>query len=254
MPAANPRVWLVTGSSRGLGLAIATAALDSGDSVIATARKTSDLQHLVDKYGHRVFPLALDVSKNEEVVEVVEKGCAHFNRIDVVVNNAGYANTAAVEDIEVSDFEAQINTNLLGVFYVSKAVLPILRTQGGGHIFQISSLGGRLGAPGLRSLGVPSGQVTVLEPRGIRTDWAGSSMAIPPVSEPYQQTVGAFAAFLRSSAGTEPSIPSRIAAIILRLLDQPEPPLRILIGPDEWREVSLSSAEHGTEVDRSVPL
>ncbi|PRQ72242.1 hypothetical protein AAT19DRAFT_9581 [Rhodotorula toruloides] len=248
MPAANPRVWLVTGSSRGLGLAIATAALDSGDSVIATARKTSDLQHLVDKYGHRVFPLALDVSKNEEVVEVVEKGCAHFNRIDVVVNNAGYANTAAVEDIEVSDFEAQINTNLLGVFYVSKAVSGLSAYQAAKWaVGGFSTVLSKEVAP----LGI---KVTVLEPRGIRTDWAGSSMAIPPVSEPYQQTVGAFAAFLRSSAGTEPSIPSRIAAIILRLLDQPEPPLRILIGPDEWREVSLSSAEHGTEVDRSVPL
>lgn len=272
-----PRVWFITGSSRGLGLAITEAALNNGDSVIATARKPEQLNTLVEKFGERILPIALDVTDNNQVLQAVKSGHEKFGRIDVVINNAGYANTAAVEDIEVEDFSAQINANLMGVVYVSKAVLPILRQQKSGHIFQISSVGGRIGAPGLSAyqsakwavggfstvlaqevapLGI---KVTVLEPGGIRTDWAGSSMQIPPISEPYQATVGAFAEFLRNISGTEVSLPSKIADIVIRLLDEKEPPLRLLVGPDavehggkagealsesdkKWRNLSLSSA------------
>lgn len=165
----------------------------------------------------------------------------------------------------------------MGVVYVSKAVLPILRQQKSGHIFQVSSLGGRIGAPGLSayqsakwavggfstvlaqevaSFGI---KITVLEPGGIRTDWAGSSMQVPTVSEPYQATVGAFAESLRKSSGSEVSIPSKIANIVLKVLGEKEPPLRLLVGPDaveyagkaaevlsasdeKWRELSLASA------------
>ncbi|OQD82370.1 hypothetical protein PENANT_c022G00792 [Penicillium antarcticum] len=184
---------------------------------------------------------------------------------------------AAVEDIDVQDFRAQVDANLLSVVYVSKTVLPILRQQKSGHIFQVSSLGGRLGAPGLsayqcakwavggfstvlaQEVAPHNIKITVLEPGGIRTDWAGSSMQTPVVSEPYQQTVGAFIEFLRSSSGSEPSIPSKIADIVLKLIDEKEPPLRLLIGPDaveyggktgealtasdkKWQPLSLSSS------------
>ncbi|KAJ5742012.1 Bcboa17 [Penicillium manginii] len=272
------KVWFITGSSRGLGLAIAEAALNNGDSVIATARKPEQLANLVEKFGSdRVLPVALDVTDNDQVIQAVKTGHERFGRIDVVINNAGYANTAAVEDIDINDFRSQVDANLFGVVFVSKAVLPILRQQtSGGHIFQVSSLGGRVGSPGLSAyqcskwavggfstvlsrevapLGI---KITVLEPGGIRTDWAGSSMHVPPVSEPYQPTVGAFVETLRKSNGSEPSIPSKIAAIILKVLDDKEPPLRLLIGPEaveygraasdalaasdeKWREVSLSS-------------
>ncbi|KAJ5288308.1 hypothetical protein PENANT_c210G07676 [Penicillium antarcticum] len=272
------KIWFITGSSRGLGLAITEAALNNGDSVIATARKPEQLGHLVEKFGiERVLPVALDVTDNDQVVQAVKSGFERFGRIDVVINNAGYANTAAVEDIDVEDFCAQVNANLMGVVYVSKAVLPILRQQKSGHIFQVSSLGGRIGAPGLSAYQcakwavggfstvlsqevAPFGiKITVLEPGGIRTDWAGSSMQVPPVSEPYRGTVGAFAEYLRKSSGSEASIPSKIADIVLKLLDEKEPPLRLLVGPDavdyagkaaealsasdkKWRELSISSA------------
>jgi NAD(P)-dependent dehydrogenase (short-subunit alcohol dehydrogenase family) len=272
------KVWFITGSSRGLGLAIAEAALNNGDSVIATARKPEQLASLVDKFGpDRVLPVALDVTNNDQVIQAVKTGHEKFGQIDVVINNAGYANTAAVEDMDINDFRSQVDANLFGVVYVSKAVIPILRQQKtGGHIFQVSSLGGRLGSPGLSAyqcskwavggfstvlsrevapLGI---KVTVLEPGGIRTDWAGSSMQVPQVSEPYQQTVGSFVEYLRKSSGSEESIPSKIAVIILKLLDETDPPLRLIIGPnaveyaryagealaasdEKWRELSLSS-------------
>ncbi|KAK1141305.1 Oxidoreductase boa17 [Aspergillus melleus] len=249
-----PRVWFITGSSRGLGRSIAEAALESGDAIIATARSPEQIADLTERYGdERVLTLPLDVTDNERVIQAVHAGHLKFGRIDIV------------------------DTNFFGVVYVSKAVLPILRLQGSGHIFQVSSLGGRIGAPGLSAYQsakwavggfstvlaqglAPFGvKVTVLEPGGIRTDWAGSSMTIPQVSEPYQATVGTLAEHLRKSSGSEPSLPGRIADIIMKIAAlEEEPPLRLLVGPDaveyagqaaealaasdeEWRDVSLAS-------------
>lgn len=245
------QVWLVTGSSRGLGRAIVEAAIQDGANVIATARAPEQLQSLVDKYGSdRIYPVALDVTKYDDVVKAVKAGHERFGRIDVVVNNAGYANVASVEDIDIQDFRTQVDTNFLGVVYVSKAVLPILRQQGSGHIIQISSVGGRVGTAGLspyqaskwavggfstvlNSEVAPLGiKVTVMEPGGMKTDWAGSSMEIPPVSEPYQQTVGAFAQMLRTMSGNEVSIPEKVAKIAVDITKVADPPLRLLIGSD----------------------
>ncbi|KAB8226262.1 hypothetical protein BDV33DRAFT_55143 [Aspergillus novoparasiticus] len=268
------RVWFITGCSRGLGLAIAEAALNAGDSIIATARRPEQLAGLTEKYGgDRVFTLALDVSNNDQVIKVVKAGHERFGRIDIVVNNARYANSVAVEDIDIDDFRAQVDTNLFGVVYVSKVALPILRQPGSGHIFQISSVGGRLGVPGLSAyqsakwavggfsrevapLGI---NVTVMEPSGMKTDWAGSPMQPPQVSKPYESTVGYMADMRRKNLGNEPSIPSRVANIILGLSNEEEPPLRLLIGPNavehagkaaeylaasdaKWRALSVSSA------------
>ncbi|KAF3157617.1 Oxidoreductase boa17 [Orbilia oligospora] len=138
----------------------------------------------------------------------------------------------------------------MGVVHTSKAIIPIFRQQGSGRIFQISSLGGRVASPGLTAYqgtkwavgGFSTGlaqevapfgiKVTVLEPGGIRTDWAGSSMNIPAISEPYQETVGAFAEFLRDFSGKEPSLPEKIARIIIGLSEADDVPLRLLIGTD----------------------
>lgn len=133
------KVWFITGSSRGLGLAVAEAALNNGDSVNATARKPEQLAGLVEKYGaDRVLPVALDVTNNDQAIAAVNNGHEKFGRIDIVVNNAGYANTASVEDIDIEDFRKQVDANLFGVVYVTKAVVPIMRQQKSGHIFQIS--------------------------------------------------------------------------------------------------------------------
>lgn len=276
------KVWFVTGSSRGLGRAIVRNALNAGDRVVATARKPEQLDDLVTEFGDRVLPLALDVTDAGDVQLAVERGLKAFGRYDVVVNNAGYGDTAAVEDVTLDDFRAQIDTNFYGVVYVTKAVLPILREQGSGHIFQVSSLGGRLGTPGLAAyqsakwavggfstvlaqevapLGI---KVTVLEPGGMRTDWAGSSMTIPPISAPYRPTVGAFADMIRGAGtGAGPANtadPARVAEIIAELATRDDAPVRLLLGRDavqygeaaaaalaetdaKWRAVSESSWE-----------
>jgi NAD(P)-dependent dehydrogenase (short-subunit alcohol dehydrogenase family) len=272
------RVWFVTGSSRGLGRAIVTAALEAGDRVVATARNPARLDDLVDRYGDRVRTLALDVTDDGAVRHAVHEGLKAFGRYDVVVNNAGYADLAAVEDVALDDFRAQIDTNFYGVVHVSKAVTPILREQGSGHIFQVSSVGGRITSPGLTayqsakwavggfSLGLaqevaPFGvKVTVLQPGGMRTDWAGSSMKVPPVSEPYRRTVGAFADRIRGAGpeAADSADPARIAEIIVDLAGRDDAPTQLLLGRDavrlwdraaadlaesdaEWREVSESA-------------
>lgn len=256
----NTKVWLVTGSSRGLGRKVVEAALKAGYTVVATARKPEQLNELAAEYGERLLPLALDVTDAEAVQVAVTQAHKTFGRIDVVVNNAGYANTASVEDITLDDFTQQVQTNFFGVVYVSKAVVPIMREQGHGNIFQIASIGARLSGPGLTayqsakfavrgfSLGLaqevaPLGiKVTTIEPGGIRTDWAGASMKIPPVSPPYEQTVGAFAKMLRSMAGNESSDPAKIANAIIELANREDTPFEILMGADAVEYVANSDS------------
>ncbi len=183
------KVWFITGSSRGLGLAIAEAALETGASIIATARTPSQLEPLVKKYGaDKVLPIALDVTNNEQVLQAVTAGHDRFGRIDIVVNNAGYADVASIEDMTVESFRHQMDTNFTGVVYVTKAVLPILRKQGSGYILQVASLGSRVGSVGfgpyqsakwavagfttiLAQEVAPFGiKVTSLEPGGMKTE------------------------------------------------------------------------------------
>jgi NAD(P)-dependent dehydrogenase (short-subunit alcohol dehydrogenase family) len=248
-----PQVFFLTGSSRGLGRQVAEAALAAGHYLVATARNPASLADLADRYGDRVLPVELDVTDPAAAVAAVNAGIAAFGRIDVVVNNAGYANLAAVEDISLDDFREQVDANLFGVVNVTKAVLPVLRAQGGGHIIQVSSIGGRLATPGLsayqaakwavggfsevlaREVGPLGIKVTVLEPGGMRTDWAGSSMRVPPVSEPYRPTVGASAA-MHSEGGTSEALgdPAKVAQVVLTVAGMAEPPLRLILGSEAY--------------------
>jgi NAD(P)-dependent dehydrogenase (short-subunit alcohol dehydrogenase family) len=244
------KVWMITGSSRGLGRKLTEAVLNKGDYVIATARNPKSFADLTEQYGDRIHTLALDVTDEQAVLRAVEQAKNAYGRLDVVVNNAGYGDIASIEDVTIDRFRAQMDTNFYGVVYVTKAVLPILRKQGGGNVIQISSLGGRIGTMGLAAYQsakwavggfsevlaqevAPFGiKVTVIEPGGMRTDWAGSSMTIPPVSEPYEQTVGAFVKLVREHSGQEPGDPARIAELITGIPAMEEPPLRLLVGRD----------------------
>jgi NAD(P)-dependent dehydrogenase (short-subunit alcohol dehydrogenase family) len=245
------KTFLVTGASRGLGRQIALAVLDAGHHLVAGARTPSDLDDIVEAYGDRLRAVPLDVTDADAAQAAVQCALDAFGRLDVVVNNAGYANLVSVEDITLEDFRAQIETNLLGVVNVTKAALPVLRAQGEGHFVQISSVGGRLATAGLSAYQsakwavggfssvlaqevTPLGlKVTVLEPGGMRTDWAGSSMTVPPISEPYQPTVGAMARMHDGNA-TNGSDPAKVAQVVLQIADMDDPPLRLLLGSDAY--------------------
>ena len=243
-------VWFITGSSRGLGRAIALAALERGDRVAATARTVSALEDLAATYPGHLIVLPLDVTDPAQVQDAVARAHEHFGRLDVVVNNAGYANLAAVEDTSGEDFRAQVETDFFGVVTTTKAVLPILREQGSGRIINVSSVGARVGTPGLAAyqaakwavsgftevlaaevapLGI---HVTAIEPGGMPTDWAGSSMRVPAPSPAYQNTVGAMTAFFTSGQLKPLSDTGKVARAVLRVADADQPPTRLLLGSD----------------------
>ncbi|MER6684856.1 SDR family NAD(P)-dependent oxidoreductase [Streptomyces olivaceoviridis] len=254
------KTWLVTGSSRGLGRSLAEAVLKAGNNLVATARRTGSLNDLADKYGDKVRLVTLDVTDAEASRRAVQAAVDAFGRLDVVVNNAGYADMAAIEDMTDEAFRNQIDANLYGVVNVTKAALPVLREQGSGHIIQISSVGGRVGGPGLGAyqaakwavggfsevlakevapLGI---KVTVAEPGAMRTHWAGSSMATPPVSDPYKPVVEPAIARQRASDGKQSGDPARVARILLDIAETEEPPLHLLLGKDAV-EVGRFAAE-----------
>lgn len=243
------KVWFITGTSRGLGAAMAKAVLAAGDRLVATARQPAQLDALVQAYPDRVLALELDVTQSASARAAVSRAVAHFGRLDVVVNNAGYANVSSVEDMPEEDFRAQIETNFFGVANVTRAALPVLRKQGAGHVIQISSIGGRLGSPGLsayqsakwavggfsevlaREVGPLGIKVTVVEPGGFRTDWAGSSMRIDPYNEAYAGTVSAMSVY-RNNPDASRGDPAKAALAIVKLAALETPPLRLLLGTD----------------------
>jgi NAD(P)-dependent dehydrogenase (short-subunit alcohol dehydrogenase family) len=143
------KTWLLTGSSRRLGRALAEAVLAAGHRLVATARKPDDLRDLVARYSDSIRAVALDVTDPAAARGAVDVATSAFGRLDVVVNNAGYANVNSIEDMADEDFRAQFETNFFGVVNVTRAALPVMRRQGGGHIVQISSIGGRGATPGL---------------------------------------------------------------------------------------------------------
>lgn len=244
------KVWLITGSSRGLGRQLAESVLEAGNRVVATARRPEQLDDLVRKYGDRVRTIALDVTDPAAARAAVHTAVEAFGRLDVLVNNAGYADVASIEDMPEDEFRAQIDANFFGVVNVTRAALPVMRAQGEGRILQISSVGGRVGGPGLGAyqsakwavggfsevlakevagLGI---KVTVAEPGGMRTDWAGSSMAEHPISEAYRPVIEPAVARLRAADGNQPGDPVRIAQVLIDLVEHPEPPVHLLLGSD----------------------
>src|SRR6201985_1658908 len=206
-------VWLITGSARGLGRAIAEAVLSAGDQLIATARNPQQLADLVERYGENVRAVALDVTDERAAIAAVQLAVDVFGRLDVLVNNAGYGNFAAIEDTTLQDFRAQVETNLFGVVNLTKAAIPVMRRQGAGRIFQFSSVGGRVGPIGrgayaaakwgvegfseglAKEVGLLGIKGAASGPGVFRTDFAGPSQPILANNPAYATTVGAAARF-----------------------------------------------------------
>ncbi len=284
----SPTVFLVSGASRGLGHEIVRAALAAGHRVVAGARGTSALDGLTAEYGDRLAVVPLDVTDDQAAKAAVRTAVDRFGRLDVLVNNAGYANIGSVEDVAFDDFRAQVDTNLFGVVRLTRAALPVMRAQRSGHVIQVSSVGGRLATPGLaayqsakwavggfssvlaREVGPLGIKVTVLEPGGMRTDWAGSSMRVDPVRPEYAGTVGAMAD-LHHPESTAASDPVKVARLVLEVAALAEPPLRLLVGPDayayataagrallaedeKWHELSASTTADDATPEQIDPI
>jgi NAD(P)-dependent dehydrogenase (short-subunit alcohol dehydrogenase family) len=244
------KVWLITGSSRGFGRSLAEAVLAHGDQLVATARRPEDLTDLVRQYGDHVRTAALDVTNLAQARAAVEAAITAFGRLDVLVNNAGYANVGTIEDTSEADWRAQIETNLWGVINVTRAALPVLRQQRFGHIVQFSSIGGRTGSAGLgpyqtakwavegfsevlsREVAPFGIRVTLIEPGSFRTDWGGASMSFSEPSGDYRSTLDFIREYRQRVAGSEPGDPAKAAQAIIAITQENEPPFRLLLGKD----------------------
>lgn len=270
------KVWLITGSTRGLGRALAEAVLAAGHKLLATGRDPGKLSDLVPRYGDQVRAINLDVTSEQSATRAVAEAIKTFGRLDVVANNAGYGDVCPIEDMSMDEFRAQIETNLFGVVHVTKAALPFMREQGSGHILQFSSVGGRIGPIGRaayaaakwgvegfsevlsKEVGPLGVKVTIIEPGGFRTDFAGSSTSIREGRPEYDATVGKTARFQRDFNGKQPGDPAKAAAAVLRITGIDNPPLRLILGSDafeaieqndlaksnsdrEWKELSIST-------------
>jgi NAD(P)-dependent dehydrogenase (short-subunit alcohol dehydrogenase family) len=261
------KVWLITGSSRGLGRAITEAALESGHQVVATARNIIQLQDLKKTYGEQVVTIALDVTDETAAYNAVQSAIDHFGHLDILVNNAGYGNINSIEETSLTDFRAEIETNLFGTIILTKAVLPFMRKRRSGHIIQVSSIGGRIGPIGRgpyatakwgvegfsevldREAGPLGIKVTIIEPGGFRTDFAGSSSSIHDSILDYDATVGATARFQRDYNGKQPGDPKKAAKAILKIAEMSSPPLRLLLGSDAYNG-ALRNDQLKTQADK----
>jgi len=247
-----PKTWIITGSARGLGRSVLTAALENGDNVLATARDVTRLDDLKDQYGKRVELFALDVTDVDNAGEAAAAAINSFGCIDVLVSNAGYGHFEAFEQKSAGDFRAEVETNLFGVVNMTRAVLPFMRRQKSGHIFNISSVGGRIGTPGLSAYQTAKWavggftevlrnevsplniKVMALEPGGMRTDWARTAghAAASAVMPDYAETVGATIEMIRAHAGKEVGDPARIAQLIIALAKRNDLPAHLVLGTD----------------------
>ena len=270
------KVWLITGSTRGLGRALAEAVLGAGHKLVATGRDPGKLMDLEARYGDQVRAISLDVTSEQSATSAVAEAIKTFGRLDVVANNAGYGEVCPIEDMSMAEFRAQMETNLFGVVHVTKAALSFMREQGSGHILQFSSVGGRIGPIGRaayaaakwgvegfsevlsKEVGPLGVKVTIIEPGGFRTDFAGSSTAIREGRPEYDATVGKTARFQRDFNGKQPGDPAKAAAAVLRITGIDNPPLRLILGSDafqaieqndlaklnfdrQWKELSIST-------------
>src|SRR6266849_505276 len=266
---AMAKVWLITGSGNGLGRDIAEAALAAGDNVVAGARRTEDLAPLVAQYGERVKPVTLEVRDEAAAKAAVQLAVDNFGRLDILVNNAGYGQFAPFEQMSAEDFRAVVDTCFYGVVYTTRAAVRVMRKQKSGHIFQVSSVGGRLAVAGntpyhaakwavggfsdalaveVASFGV---KICTLEPGGIRTNWARRAGQNPPkLLTEYKASVGPILKLLQSLEGRSEGDPRKIADVIVQLANSDEVPLRLILGVDAEKRVHQAEAARASEVEK----
>ncbi|MEO8072362.1 MAG: oxidoreductase [Acidobacteriota bacterium] len=272
----NEKVWFITGSSSGFGRELAEQALEKGCKVVATARKIETIEDLVEKYPQNARAIRLDVTDADETKAAIEQAIKEFGRIDVLVNNAGYGLGGGIEEPSEEQIRQQFETNVFGAIGVMRAVLPSMREQKSGHILNISSIGGFRSGPSVgyytatkfalealseslagevEHLGI---KVTIVEPGGFRTDFAGRSFVLP------ENRIADYVTSERLDKmseydGNQPGDPKKACAAMIQVVETENPPLRLPLGADavkgmeekiesvkqnidEWREVAVNTA------------
>lgn len=271
------RVWFITGTSQGFGRELVRAALERGDSVVATSRNPQSVSTAFPKAADRLLAVSMDLRDPARISSVVKQAIARFGRIDVLVNNAGYGVTGAVEEASDAEIANVYDTNVFGLLRVTRAVLPQMRKQRSGHIVNLSSIGGLTGMPGwgiynstkfaveglsealaaeLTPLGIG---VTVVEPGPFRTDFLGGSLVKTANTLPdYAGTAGKTRSSAMERHGKQQGDPAAAAGAIVQAVTSPKPPLHLILGKfaydrfsqklddfrremDNWRELGLGT-------------
>jgi len=237
--------------------------------VVGGARRTEELAPLVAQYGERVKPVRLEVRDEAAAKAAVQLAVDTFGRLDVLVNNAGYGQFAPFEQMSAEDFQAVVDTCFYGVVHTTRAAVPVMRKQKSGHIFQVSSVGGRLAVPGntpyhaakwavggfsdaLAMEVAPFGvKICTLEPGGIRTNWARRARQNAPGLLPdYEASVGSMLKMLRSLEGRSEGDPRKIADVIVQLANSDEVPVRLILGVDAEKRVQQAETARASEAEK----
>ncbi|TDD57023.1 SDR family NAD(P)-dependent oxidoreductase [Nonomuraea terrae] len=266
------KTFLLTGAAGGLGRHLVEAALRAGHNVLATDLTVDGLPEPHDRLRVR----AVDVTSTAAARAAVRYAVSEFGGLDVLVNSAGYRSAGSIEDMPEEEFRRNVEINFFGAVNMVRAALPVMRPRRRGSIVNVSTIGGRRAQAGLGAyqaakwaLGgfteilarevAPIGvHATLVEPGGIRTPWAAAPLPMPPLHDEYEPTVGAFVRTYSDNPDVQRGDPAKMASVILRITDEPEPPVRLLLGSDAawlapliaearaaedaaWREVSVST-------------
>ncbi|MBD2677488.1 MULTISPECIES: oxidoreductase [Nostoc] len=267
------RVWFITGSSKGLGRALAKTVLEQGDTVVLTARNPELIQDLAASFPEHTLAVQLDVTKPEEIQQAVKQAITKFGRIDVLVNNAGYGILGAIEEVSNEGVRRQFETNFFGVLEVLRNVLPYMREQRSGHIVNISSVGGFVGYAGtgiyngtkfaiegiseaLAQEVTPLGiKITIVEPGAFRTEFVTGSLVIADNEiQDYETVIGEMRQGAQDILDNklefqEPGDPKKAALAIIKAVNSNNPPLRLVLGEDAISAINAKLESVKTELD-----
>jgi len=271
------KTWIITGTTAGLGAALAQSALEAGEQVVGTARRLERFAPLQERFGDRLVAVAHDVRDRDGAAGVVEQAVAHFGGVDVLVNNAGVGQVGAAEEITDAGLQDMLDQHLLGPAAFVRAVLPVMRAAGSGSIVQMSSQGGRISYPAVGSYSAgkfalegwsealsaevaPFGiRVLIVEPSRFRTEFnAPGVLLAADARADYESVTGAVRQELTTADGRQEGDPVRAAAAIRQVLDDPEAPLRLPLGAEAVRnlthayERSLADARRWAHVSESA--
>jgi NAD(P)-dependent dehydrogenase (short-subunit alcohol dehydrogenase family) len=270
-------VWFITGCSTGFGRELALAVLERGWRCVATARNKASLDDLAPDAGERLLRVSLDVTDAAQIEAAVAQAQKQFGAIDVLVNNAGYGYQSSIEEGDEREIRAQFDANTFGLFAMTRAVLPVMRAKGSGHVINITSVAGLAGFPGsgyysaskhavegfsdalLAEAGPLGIKVTCVEPGPFRTDWAGRSLVQTPnhIAD-YAPTAGARMQRTAEGSGKQAGDPKRAALAMIRVTEVEKPPRHLVLGAfgvdavasrlraaladiDAWRDTSLAA-------------
>ncbi|GAP99474.1 oxidoreductase [Leptolyngbya sp. NIES-2104] len=262
------KVWLITGCSTGFGRALAEAVLKQGDFLLATARKPEQLHALIKHYPETAKAIRLDVTASQDIQAAVDAAIATFGRIDVLVNNAGHGLIAALEEVSDDQIHQFFETNFFGALRLMRAVLPVMRQQGSGHIVNLSSTAGFVGFGGsslycgakfalegtsealareVESFGI---RVTLIEPGAFRTDFNGRSLAAAEHSiDAYAGVSGASLQWFKKMDGQQTGNPTKAAQAIIQAVESPRPPMRLALGIDAMKLIQEKLEQVKTDLE-----